>query len=162
MVVVRDRLSAALLAALAVAWVVLGLDVVSGTAATFVGNTALVLVGAVVGLRQRTRVDRVVTDMVMELGQDDRPASPLSASLAEALGDPALRIAVFEPGAGWRDDAGLPVQPPDLEESAAGSPWRRSRVVGRWCWCTARTGSATPTSRQPRPARWCSCCSGFG
>ena len=56
--------------------------------------------------------------MVVELGQDDRPATPLSASLAEALGDPDLRIVVFAPEAGWRDDAGRPASAPDLDEHA--------------------------------------------
>ncbi len=116
LVATRDRPSATLLVVLAAVWIAIGLEVVTGTAATVVGNAALLLVAALVGWRHRTSVDRVVAGMVVDLGQDDRPSSPLSASLAEALGDPALQIAVFEPGTGWRDDAGLSVPPPDLDE----------------------------------------------
>ena len=110
----RDRLGAAVLAMLASVWAGIAVGWLDG----LVGNAALVVAAAVVATRHRTGRDRAMAGMVVELGQDDRPATPLSAALAEALGDPVLRIVVFQPGEGWRDDAGRPVAAPDLDEQA--------------------------------------------
>lgn len=109
----REHLSAAALALLAAVWAGTALGLLGWVA----GDIALVVAAAVVGWQHRT-AGRAVAGMVVELGQDDRPATPLAASLAEALGDPDLRIVVFAPGEGWRDDAGRPAAPPDLDVHA--------------------------------------------
>ena len=111
----RDRLAAVTLAALAAVWAGTAVGPLGATA----GDVALVAVAGVVALRHRTGAgDRAVVGMVVELGQDDRPATPLSASLAEALADPDLRIAIFSPVEGWRDESGQRVEAPDLEQHA--------------------------------------------
>ena len=111
----RDRVAAVLLAMLAVVWAATALGLLEGRGATVFGSAALLVVAAGVAWRHRSGA-RQVAGMVLELGQDDRPATPLSASLAEALNDPDLRIVVYQPGEGWRDDAGLPTTPPDLDQ----------------------------------------------
>jgi signal transduction histidine kinase len=111
----RDRLAAAALALLAAVWAGTSLGLLHAA----VGDAALIVAASVVALRHRSGgAGRAVVGMVVELGQDDRPATPLSASLAEALADPDLRIAIFQPGEGWRDEAGHPVGPPDLGQQA--------------------------------------------
>ena len=109
----RDRLAAVTLrAVLAVVWA----GTAAGLLAATAGDAALIAAAGVVALRHRSGAGRAGRGgMVVELGQDDRPATPLSASLAEALADPDLRIAIFSADEGWRDESGTPVGAPDLD-----------------------------------------------
>ncbi len=108
----RHLLSALVLAALAVTWA--GTD--AGTLGAVAGDGVLLLAAGAVAVRYRTDRDRGMSSMVAELSQDARPASPLSATIAQTLEDPDLQILVFASDAGWRDDTGRPVAPPALDE----------------------------------------------
>lgn len=114
LVTLKRRPEAVVLAMLAVVWAGTAL----GPLGPSIGNGALLLAAGAIAVRHRTGGDRAMAGMVVELSQDDRPATPLSAALAEALGDPDLRIVVFAEGHGWRDDAGRPTAPPDLDAHA--------------------------------------------
>ncbi len=108
----RDLLAALVLGALAVTWA--GTSV--GALGEGAGDAALLLAASAVAFRHRTGGDRAMAGMVAELSQDARPSTPLSATLAEALGDPDLRVLIFAPDTGWRDDAGKPAPTPDLDD----------------------------------------------
>ncbi|WP_375478649.1 sensor histidine kinase [uncultured Jatrophihabitans sp.] len=109
-----DALPAALLAVLlAVSWTVAVTGLAPNSAAEGLTAVAAIVTAAYLSRSaQDGALASAIDNLVLELGPRDGPQYPVSASLAGALSDPELRIRVFAPGSGWRDEIGRPVADP--------------------------------------------------
>ena len=98
----------------AASWMLFTIGIRLGPLQSLVFLTQIVIPVAVLSVMLRTRMARAgIADLVVEMGQTPTPAR-LRDALANALGDPSLRVAYWEPsGNRFVDAAGAPVELPD-------------------------------------------------
>jgi signal transduction histidine kinase len=98
----------------AASWMLFTIGIRLGPLQSLVFLTQIVIPVALLSVMLRARMARAgIADLVIELGQTPTPAR-LRDALANALGDPGLRVAYWEPsGNRFVDAAGAPVELPD-------------------------------------------------
>ncbi len=131
---VRGQMAPALVGAVAIllqsaSWIVLSSGASLAPLDDVILLAQIAIPIAVLSVMLRARMARgAVADLIVELGQTPTPGR-LRDALANALGDPTLRVAYWSPGMGrFTDAAGEPLEPPDAGTGQAVTMLERNGV----------------------------------
>lgn len=105
-------------AVLGALWGFAALDLAGGAALAALNDLAVLAVGAIsISAGAGTWARQATSALVIELGADRSPGTPVTAQLARALADPALQLRYAIPGVGWVDERGRPSPTPQQDTS---------------------------------------------